>query len=198
LIVLAVLAGCGGDESPEVASPPAGPMQIRGEGAKLAPGLYTYREFTPALRFTLKAGWEGGHLLPEFFDVFHPKAIVAFAHPSVLADADGALVSAGGLSPREALDLIAAHPRIDAEPLAEGEIDGHPASVLEFSAPEGEDLFGGTAGTFGASAEVRYRMYALDVADKLVLVLAQARGEPWGEGFKLADEVLETVRFRSS
>jgi hypothetical protein len=176
------------------AETPVGLLEVVGEGTPLEPGRYTYSPFEPRVTFRVGQGWEGGHTLAEFFDVFHGEDMAqGFARPAFVAGPDGR-VDTEGLSPDRAMRALAAVPAVRPSSDHRATVGGLRAVGFSFSAPEGVELFGGPEGEF-VSGEGRLRVMAVDVRGDLVLLVTLSLRGSHARNFALGDRLLRTVQF---
>jgi len=176
------------------AGPPSGLREVVGEGTPLEPGRYTYSTFEPRVTFRVGPGWEGGHTLAEFFDVFHGENMAqGFARPAFVAGPDGR-VDTDGLSPGRAVEALAAVRGVRPSSDHRATVGGLRAVGVSFSAPEGVELFGGPEGEF-VSGEGRIRVMAVNVRGDLVLLVTLSLRGSHARNFALGDRLLRTVRF---
>jgi hypothetical protein len=204
LAVSALLAACAGvaptaspvPTAPPTATPTPSPvptptprLALRFPSASeigLAPGRY--RSSPPFdLSFTFdipEAGWQSGHLAPDFFDVLqltapgHPNHWVAFALPQTIVGSDGP-IDVTGLDPTEAALAIAARGDLDATAPTRFDFAGLPATRMDISTDRpGVKLFGGAVGDFmlDPTQDVRLILAPLDEELMLVLVMAPKGG----------------------
>lgn len=148
----------------------------------LEPGRYrSAPPFDVSFTFDIpQAGWETGHLAPDFFDVLQlsapgtPTDWVAFALPQTIIGADGP-VDVTGLDPTAAAQLIAARADIAATGPTRFDFAGLPATRLDLSADQaGVKLFGGAAGDFILDPTEDVRLILAPLDDELMLVLVMA------------------------
>jgi hypothetical protein len=137
----------------------------------LEPGRYrSSPPFDVGFTFDIPhAGWETGHLAPDFFD-----ALAASALPQSIIGADGP-VDVTGLDPTAAGQLIAARDDITATAPTRFDFAGLPATRLDLSADQpGVKLFGGAVGDFTLDQTMEARLILAPLDDELMLVLVTA------------------------
>jgi hypothetical protein len=163
----------------------------------MAPGVYTFTPFEPAVTFRVGTGWGAGHDHTQFFDIWRePGAALAFARPEYLVGADGR-VDVSELTPRRVLDTLAGNPRVTRHQLIDAvPVGDRTGPGLELRMREGGHLFGISDGEFDTVPRtVRMLIVAVRVHGEIVLVMHSSLQPPHAEHRRLTSEVAETVRF---
>jgi hypothetical protein len=148
----------------------------------LAPGRY--RSSPPFdLSFTFdvpEAGWQTGHLAPDFFDVLQlaaagrPSHWVAFALPQTVLGSDGP-IDVTGLDPVAAAQAIETREDLDASAPTRFDFAGLPATRIDISTDRpGVKLFGGAVGDFTLDPTQDVRLILAPLDDELMFVLVMA------------------------
>jgi hypothetical protein len=197
LIVALAACDAGSDAAEDPVAPPSTTVQeIRGDGAALAPGRYTFSRFSPRVSFTLGSGFEGGHTNPAFFDVFIGDAALAFASPGYLLDSAGKRIPTTSMSPGRALEVMrerGAFTAVTATTMTVGDDD---VAAIEGVAREaGITLLGGPTGELELELGDFYRIAPVQVDDRLVLVIQQALEAPFAGALAPTEPVLATISF---
>lgn len=144
-------------------------------------------------------GWETGHLHGEFFDLLRdigpdrvPGEWLAFAHPVYLGEAPG--TPATGLSPDDAIALLADRSDLAASEPASFSLDGRTGRRLDLhaTAPDSK-VFGGADGAFGMSSDLDLRLGAVGLGDDLLLVLVLAPPARLDEAWQHVQPILDSV-----
>jgi hypothetical protein len=183
--------------SPTGAALPAGVHDLPAAEERMSPGRYTFTPFEPQVVFRVGKGWEAGHELVEFFDIWYGEdTTFGFANPDFVAGADGR-VDVAGLPPREVVEVLATNPdfvehhivgRVDV-----GELSG---PAIEFRSREGGEIFGGPEGEYHTVQQsVRALIVALDVDGEIVLAMEMSLHPPHAAHRRLIETVADTVRF---
>jgi hypothetical protein len=201
LLVIA-LTSCGPatDVDRAAPSPPAsGPREIEGEGAALPPGRYTFTPFEPRVTFEVGEGFVGGHTNAEFFDVFYGEtSALAFASPTFVTAPGGRLQTAGA-SAEETLAALRSGNALKDVRAATMTVGSEVLDAVEGRGrKDGIPLLGGPGGEFAIVKGDGYRIAALEVEEKLVLVMQLATEPPVAQAFAATDPILPTIDFGES
>lgn len=164
----------------------------------MAPGTYTWDEFTPHLTFVVDAGWQVGHRHGEFFDLF-PAGGEPTAGPGIGFGRFDFVHGAGGPVPMtDAAAVVAA---LEANPLVRVERIG-PASlagltgltvdvrVTEVQTP----LLDGRGGTFHSDPDWVSRYTFLDVDGGVLAVSVMSHEDRQAADLSLAARLLTSLR----
>ena len=173
-------------------------------GVELEPGTYfSSPPFEIPFTFDVAArSWKAGHLIDEFFDLQQfegepgvnlPDRLVGFGHPDAFHGPDGE-VAASALTPRAAIDLIAAQEDLVATNLRGVEIAGEGGARVDLhSAIDNNHVFGGDHGDFGIGPELDVRLAVIPFEDTLLVLLLSAPpgelGEAWDEAIGILDSI---------
>jgi hypothetical protein len=170
------------------------PREVLGEGTPLDPGTYTYQPFEPRVTFALGEGWEGGHTLPEFFDVWRGHRVaVMFARPGFFLDANGQQVDSPGLTPEDALRLLRTRGASSRAPSMV--LDGTEVPSIVLRNDRQTELFGGPEGALTADPGFRNRIAAVEVDGALVLVIVSAKTPLATDDRHAVAEMVGTISF---
>lgn len=186
-------------------TPPSGSLPIPTEFAvELEPGTYfSSPPFEVPFTFDVAdPGWKAGHLNGGFFDIQRfegepgvnlPSRLVGFGRPDVFHGPDGE-VSAAGLTPRQAIDLVAAQEDLDSTNVRTIETAGRAGARVDLhSETNNNHVFGGADGDFGMGPELDVGLAVVSFDDGLlVLVVSAPSGElgaAWDEAIAFFDSI---------
>jgi hypothetical protein len=163
----------------------------------MAPGRYTFSPFRPTVTFRVPDGWEAGHEIAEFFDIWYGEdTTLGFANPDFVTG-DHGRVDVADLSPDEVLETLSGNPDVTSYRLLGPEAIGDERGpAIAFRTREGGELFGGPDGEFHTvPRSVRGLIAALDVRGEIVLVMQMSLHPPHAVHRRTIQTVAETVRF---
>ena len=185
--------------SDEASEPADGVSELSATTDPLPPGDYTRADFTPAITFTLTAGWRAVQLFGGFFDVQQdigsPDVIaVQFARPSTVYGAGGqgiepttAAEAAGALRSNEAFEVFGDGP---------AQVGGTGGQVIEIE--NAGDMHASVMvvppGPLGIDPGRRLWVAFLDTPDGLLAVMVGGSVARWQEAMDAAEPVLESIR----
>ena len=186
-------------------TPPAGVHLLPTAFAvELEPGTYlSSPPFEVPFTFDVDdRGWKAGHLNGEFFDIQRfegepganlPSRLVGFGRPDVVHGPDGE-VPAPGLTPRQAMELVAAQEDLDSTSVQTIEIAGRAGARVDLhSETNNNHVFGGEDGDFGIGPELDVRLAVLSFEDGILVLLVSAPpgelGAAWDEATPIFDSI---------
>jgi hypothetical protein len=164
----------------------------------LEAGRYTYAGFTPRLEVVVGDGWQGLHLLPEFFDVGLETetgfSAVMFHHPSRIF---GRPEGGSATTPEEAVALLRQNDGLEVSAPRPIEIDGREGLQVDLvAAADDTQVLAGTQPLLGIGPgnDVRLAFFSVS-GGVLVIGLVSPPGgmDAWAE---TAQPVLESVTIR--
>jgi hypothetical protein len=171
----------------------ARPVAMPEDHPALEPGSYHNPDFLPGVSFDVGEGWDGGHLIDEFFDVQRDGMLVGFADPGFFIRADGSHVPVGRLDAERAAALMAESIGLDPSTVRRDPATGW--FRLEGEAGITADAFGANDGAFRVTDGDWVRFVLLDLDDDVVVELINIPGGLDEEQVAHAEEVLATARW---
>jgi hypothetical protein len=214
LLAAAVVAGCSTPDgtdpnqptpsapasaSDEAGEPADGVSELRSTTEPLPPGDYTRAGFTPAITFTLTAGWRAVQLFEGFFDVQQDVGspdvnAVQFARPSTVFGAGGQ-----GIEPTtaaEAAEALRSNEAFEVFGDSLAQVGGMDGQVIEIenAGDTHASVMLVPPGPLGIDPGRRLWVAFLDTPDGLVAVMVGGSVARWQEAMDAAEPVLESIR----
>lgn len=187
-------------------SAPAGALAMPTQFAvELEPGTYfSSPPFELGFIFDVdEPGWFAGHLNDEFFDLQRyegeamvgvtPIRMVGFGHPALIRGRTGN-VPVSELTPRGAVDLLAARDDLESANVEDVELAGQMGSRLDLHSDQANNpLFGGEDGVFGLGPELDARLIVLPIDEGFLLMIVLAPPGELGDAWEEAQAIFESV-----
>ena len=198
---------------PGAAPSPSAPAVPRPSGTNAWPAAFNVelaagRYFTAppfGIGLTLaigEPGWFSGHLHPEYIDLLRfdgvthdelPTRVIGFQRPLHVRGADGT-VPVGGLTPDQAIDLLAGRASLELRNRRGLELFGREGVVVDLGSSLGNNpTFGGEAGELGVGGAQTTRMVVLPNGADLLVVIVVADPDDLDAAWAQAQPILESV-----
>jgi hypothetical protein len=150
----------------------------------------------------IQPGWYSAHVHEDFFDLLRfdgvphqfPTRMVGFADPDQFRGDDGN-VAVEGLSPDDALDLLARRASLETTNRSALDMFGIRGARIDLhSGTDSNPIFGTAEGNFGLGPELDMRLVLLPRGGRLFVVVVLAAPGDLDAAWEQALPILETVR----